>query len=388
MNPVELKPGIYWVGIIDWGLRSFHGYTTNRGATYNAYLIVDEKIALIDTVKAPFASDLLARIAQVIAPERIDYLVCNHVEMDHSGALPEVMAHMPNARVICSAPKGQKGLAAHYGDYPYQAVKAGDILSLGTRTLLFLHTPMLHWPDNMVTYCPEERLLFSNDAFGQHYASSARFDDETGLDEVMQEAAKYYANIVMPYPSQVKAALRGLSNLAIEIVAPSHGVVWRTYGSRIVEAYRNWSDGPSPEAAVVVFQSMWHSTEKMAAAIAEGFIARGLSTKLRDLNVCHRSDIMTDILESKIIAVGSPTLNNNMLPDVMAFLTYMRGLAPKGRKGLAFGSYGWSGQSVAQVEEMLSACGVEMLCKKISHAYVPDETILAKIREQVMALHL
>jgi len=399
LRPVVLKPDVYWAGAVDWKLRNFHGYTTNRGATYNAYLIVDEKTALIDTVKAPFAQELLERVEQIIPLEKVDYLICNHVEMDHSGSLPEVMKRIPNARVVCSVPQGVKGLTAHYGDYPYQGVKAGDSLSLGKRTLTFVHTPMLHWPDNMVSYCPEEKILFSNDAFGQHYASSKRFDDEVPLGEVMQEAAKYYANIVMPFHSQVKGALKAAAGLDIDVIAPSHGVMWRSSIERIVDAYAHWSffsqepdalrfEKESPETAVVVYQSMWRSTEKIAYAIADGFISRGIPTKLRDLDVCHRSDIMTDILEAKYIAVGSPTLNNNMLPDVAAFLTYMRGLAPKGRKGFAFGSYGWSGQSVAQVEEMLTACGVELLCEKMRLQYIPDGAMLSIISGQVENMKL
>ncbi len=388
MNPIELKPGIYWVGAIDWALRNFHGYTTERGATYNAYLIVDEKIALIDTVKAPFAAELFARVEQVVPLESIDYLVSNHVEMDHSGAIPAALERMPKAQVITSSPQGLKGLTAHYGDRGYQAVKAGDSLSLGKRTLRFVPTPMLHWPDNMLTYCPEERILFSNDAFGQHIASAERFDDQAPMDQVMQEAAKYYANIVMPYPSQVKAALKATESLDFDMIAPSHGVIWRGHITQIVEAYRHWSDNAPPEKAVVVFDSMWHSTERMAIEIADALAARGIPAKLRDLKAYHISDVVTDVLEARYIAVGSPTLNNNLLPTVAAFLTYLRGLAPKGRKGFAFGSYGWSGQSIAQVEEMLTACGVEIVCEKMRQPYVPDAAALAALRGQIAGLPL
>ena len=387
MNPIALKPGVYWVGALDWALRSFHGYATDRGATYNAYLIVDEKIALIDTVKAPFAAEMLSRIAQVVPPESIDYLISNHVEMDHSGAIPQALACMPKAQVITSA-QGVKGLTAHYGDRGYRAVKAGDSLSLGKRTLHFVPTPMLHWPDNMLTYCPEERVLFSNDAFGQHIACGERFDDEAPLDAVMQEAAKYYANIVMPFAAQAKAALKALEGLDCELIAPSHGVIWRAHIARIVRAYARWSDNDPPEQAVVVFDSMWHSTERMAVEIADAFIARGVPAKLRDLKAYHLSDIVTDILEAKYVAVGTPTTNNNMLPTVAAFLLYLRGLAPKGRKGLAFGSYGWSGQAPGQVEEMLAAAGVDILCEKIRHLYLPDDASLAALRAQIAELAL
>jgi len=388
VNPIALKPGVYWVGAVDWAIRSFHGYTTDRGATYNAYLIVDEKIALIDTVKAPFAGEMLSRIERVVPLESIDYLVSNHVEMDHSGAMPLALERMPKARVITNAPQGVKLLSAHYGDREYQSVKAGDTLPLGRRTLRFVPTPMLHWPDNMLTWCPEERILFSNDAFGQHFASGERFDDEAPLDKVMLEAAKYYANIVMPYPSQVKTALKAAGDLNVDMVAPSHGVIWRAHISEILEAYRRWSDNNPPQAAVVVFDSMWRSTERMAVEIADALIARGIPARLRDLKACHMSDIMTDILEARYIAVGSSTLNNNLLPTVAGFLTYLRGLAPKARKGFAFGSYGWSGQAAGQVEEMLAAAGVEILCEKIRQLYVPDDASLAALRGQISALEL
>ncbi len=227
MLPVQIKPGIYWVGAIDWNLREFHGYVTQRGSTYNAYLIVDEKITLIDTVKAPFAEEMLSRIAHVVDPAKIDYIISNHVEMDHSGSLPVMRKACPNAKIFTSAPNGVKGLTAHFGDLGYEAVKTGDSLSLGKRTLHFVNTAMVHWPDNMVSYCPEEKIIFSNDAFGQHYASMERFADELQLEDVFFEAKKYYANIVLPYGPQVQKALAAVLPLDIEIIAPSHGLIWR-----------------------------------------------------------------------------------------------------------------------------------------------------------------
>jgi flavorubredoxin len=374
---------------VDWFLRTFHGYTTDQGATYNAYLIMDEKVALIDTVKAPFAEELLARVAQVVPLERVDYLVSNHVEMDHSGAIPQAMARMPKAQLVTCSPQGQRGLTAHYGaGYPYLPVKAGDSISLGRRTLRFIPTPMLHWPDNMMTYCPEEKILFSNDAFGQHYASGGRFDDEEPLADVMRQAAKYYANIVMPYPAQAKAALKAVEPLAIDLIAPSHGVIWRAHIPDILAAYKKWSDNTPPKAAVVVFDSMWHSTEKMALAISEGFLAQGVCVKLHDLKTSHMSDIITDLLEASCLAVGSPTLNNNLLPTVSAFLTYLAGLAPKGRKGFAFGSYGWGGQSIGQVGQALTAAGIEPLMEPVRQHYVPGPDDLAALTARVRDLAL
>lgn len=233
MKAVEVKKGIYWVGAVDWSLRSFHGYTTKRGSTYNAYLIIDEKVTLVDTVKAPFAAEMISRIKSVIDPSKINYIVSNHVEMDHSGAIKDVLALAPNAKVVTSAPQGVKGLTAHYGEMDFMPVKSGDTLSLGSRTLSFVPTPMLHWPDNMVTYCPEEKILFSNDAFGQHYASGGRFDDEEPLGDVLHEARTYYANIVMPYSMQAAGAVKAAEGLDIELIAPSHGVMWRSHISEI-----------------------------------------------------------------------------------------------------------------------------------------------------------
>ncbi|WP_434310086.1 FprA family A-type flavoprotein [Hominifimenecus sp. rT4P-3] len=386
MKAIEVKKGIYWVGAVDWSVRNFHGYTTNRGATYNAYLIVDEKITLIDTVKAPFAKELLARIRSVVDPEKIDYVISNHVEMDHSGALPEVMKACPHAKVVTSAPNGVKGLTAHYGEFDYMPVKGGDTLSLGARSLAFVATPMVHWPDNMVTYCPEEKILFSNDAFGQHYASNGRFDDQEPLDVVLQEAKKYYANIVMPYSKQAGGAVAACGGLDIGMICPSHGVIWRSHIPAILEAYGKWTSGAQEEKALVVFDSMWHSTEQMALAVLEGFTQKGIPAKLFDLKCNHNSDVLTDVLDCTYIAVGSPTLNNQMLPTVASFLCYLKGLSPKNRKAFAFGSYGWGGQSIGLVEEELKACGFEICLEKIRIPYVPKEEQLLEITEKVKNL--
>ncbi len=386
MKAVQIREGIYWVGALDWHIRNFHGYTTGRGATYNAYLIIDEKITLIDTVKGPFAQELLERISDVIDPAKIDYVISNHVEMDHSGAIPEVMAACPNATIITSAPSGVKGLTAHYGDRGYKAMKTGDTLNIGKRNLNFVTTPMLHWPDNMVTYCPEERILFSNDAFGQHYASSERFDDESDLHVVMEEAQKYYANIVMCYGKQAASAWNVVHEMGLDMIAPSHGVIWRSHIDDIMEAYKRWSANEPESGAVVVFDSMWHSTEVMAGTIAEAFANKGVSVKLYDIKNTHRSEIVPEILDRKYIAVGSPTINNQMMPEIAAFLCYLKGLSPKNRKAFAFGSYGWGGQSIAQVEEELKACGFEICLDKNRVNYIPKKEDLKAITEQVESL--
>ena len=387
MNKTELKPGIYYVGTIDWNLRNFHGYSIHKGTTYNSYLIVDDKIALIDTVKAPFAGELLDRISEIIDPANIDYVISNHVEMDHSGAIPAVMNAARNATLITSDPNGIKGLKAHYGsDFEYQQVKAGDSLQLGKRSLTFVATPMLHWPDNMVTYCPEEKILFSNDAFGQHFTSSKHFDDEVDLVQVMEDAKGYYANILMPFGTQAKKALSIIAGLDIEMIAPSHGIIWRSHVQDIINLYQNYADGITEDSALVIYDSMWHSTELIAHSIAEGFTRRNTRVLLLDLKENDLSDIITEVLTARYLVIGSPTLNNNILPNVAALLSYLKGLQPKNKKGFAFGSYGWGGQSIGMVNQALQELGVELLLEPIKINYIPSREQLREIENTVAAL--
>lgn len=387
MNKTELKPGIYYVGVVDWNLRNFHGYSIHKGTTYNAYLIVDDKIALIDTVKAPFAGELLDRISEIVDPADIDYLISNHVEMDHSGAIPAVMKAAPKAVLVTSSPNGLKGLKAHYGSsYNYMEVKAGDVLPLGKRTLSFVGTPMLHWPDNMVTYCPEEKILFSNDAFGQHYTSSRHFDDEVDIARVMEDNQGYYANILMPYGSQAKKALAVVEGLDIDIIAPSHGIIWRSYIKEVLEQYHRFADGDTDDTALVIYDTMWHSTEAIAHSVAEGFAKRGTKVQLLDLRENDLSDIITMTLTARYLAVGSSTLNSNILPNVAALLTYWKGLQPRGKKGFAFGSYGWGGQAVGIVNQALAELGIEIILEPIRINYIPSKEQLAEIENKVAAL--
>ncbi|MBN3040741.1 MAG: FprA family A-type flavoprotein [Candidatus Omnitrophica bacterium] len=384
MRAREIKKGIYWVGAIDWNLRNFHGYLTQKGSTYNAYLIIDEKITLVDTVKHYLFEEMLERIKTVVDPARIEYIISNHVEMDHSGSLPKILKIAKNAKVVTS-PNGEKGLKAHFKqDFNFQIVNTLDKLNTGTREFEFVLTPMVHWPDSMVTYVRQDKLLFSNDAFGQHIASSQRFDDEVGFDIARSEAAKYYANIVLPYANQVKKALADLSGLDIDLIAPSHGIIWRSHLKEIVGLYKNWADNQTDEKAMIVYDSMWHSTEKISGVIGEAFDSLDLQVNFFNLQTNHISDIMAELLSAKYICVGSPTLNNNMLPTVAAFLTYMKGLAPKKRIGLAFGSYGWGGQSIVQIEEVLKGCGFSTL-ENIKVKYIPDKDTFSAIKDKIKA---
>ena len=383
MKAIEIRNGIYWVGSIDWSMRTFHGYATSRGSSYNAYLIIDDKIALIDTVKEPFKEELLERVSSVVDPAKIDYIISSHVEADHSGAIPFMAAHCPHAKIITSQPQGLEGLTAYYGDLPYQPVKAGDSISLGSRTLQFVPIPMLHWPDSMVTYCPEEKILFSNDAFGQHLASVNRFDDENDLPLIMYEAKKYYANILMLYGAQAQKAMKALGSLDIDMILTGHGISWRSNIKDIFAAYQKWSTFDVDDHAVVVFDSMWHSTEKMAVAVTEGFRQGGIPAVMHDIKATPLSDIVTDILTSKYLACGSPTINNQMMPTIASFLCYLKGLSPKNHRAFAFGSYGWGGQSAKLVEDGLKDAGCEICHELIRIQNIPSKAQLKALTEEV-----
>jgi flavorubredoxin len=381
MSATEIKPGIFWIGGIDWDIRNFHGYLTQRGTTYNAYLIMDEKIVLVDTVKHYLFDEMLSRIKEIIDPSKIDYIVSNHVEMDHSGSLPKILKYAPNAKVITST-QGEKGLRRHYKkDWDFQAVKSGDTLNIGKRTLHFVHTPMVHWPDNMVTYIPHDKLLLSNDSFGQHIASSERFDDEIGWDILKEEASKYYANIVLPYGDQVNKAMEAASGLEIDMIGPSHGIIWRSLIPKLLEEYAKWANHETERKALIVYDSMWGSTKKMAFKLMEGLKEKGIHVSIRNLKTNHISDVMTDVISSKMILIGSPTLNNGMLPSMGSFLTYLKGLRPRNRIGFAFGSFGWGGQAVGEIEAVIKDLKWEQPLEGMKIKYIPDEDELKNVKE-------
>jgi flavorubredoxin len=379
MKVQEIAKNIYSVGVSDWNVRNFHGYLTQRGSSYNAYLIIDEKITLIDTVKTPFTKELLERIRSIVPLEKIDYVVSNHVEMDHSGAMPEVMKHCPKAIVLTSQ-SGEKEHKMHYdtSSWKMQVVKTGETISLGERTLSFLMTPMVHWPDNMVTYCPEEKILFSNDAFGQHYATSEYFDDELPLDVTLWEAKKYYANIVMPYSSQVAMALEAASKLDIRMIAPSHGLIWRSHIDKILSSYIDWSKSKAEKKVVIVYDSMYGSTEKIAYALRNAFENKGYIYKFFDLKSNHHSDVITDCVDAEYICVGSPTLNKNILPSVAAMMTYIQGLITKGKKGILFGSYGWTPQNMKIMQRFFEESSIDLVAS-YNFNFIPQAADLESV---------
>jgi flavorubredoxin len=386
MKGIEIKPDVYWVGGIDWDIRNFHGYSTNRGTTYNSYLIIDEKITLVDTVKHYLYDEMLSRIKSIIDPKKIDYIISNHVEMDHSGSLPKVNKLIPKAKIITST-RGEKGLKKHYKeDLPLKIVNSGDRLNIGKRTLSFVHIPMVHWPDSMVTYSPYDKLLLPNDAFGQHIASSKRFDDEIEWGILKEEAAKYYANIVFPFGSQVQKALSAVSELKIDMIGPSHGIIWRSRIPNIIKEYQKWSQNQCENKATIIYDSMWGSTEKLAYAIYEGIREENLIVSMNNLSKTHISDVMTEILDSKIIIIGSPTLNNGMMPSIGGFLTYLKGLNPKNRIGFVFGSYGWSGQAVGEIEKILKEMDWEFPIEGFRVNYIPENENLKNIKEKAKQL--
>jgi anaerobic nitric oxide reductase flavorubredoxin len=383
MNKVSLAEGINWVGVVDWNIRDFHGYVTRRGSTYNAYLIQDEKTALVDTVKHTFSSELLRNVCELVDPAKIDYIIVNHVEMDHSSSLPEVVKYAKNATIIASA-RGKDAIIEHYGaGFNIQVVKTGDTLKLGKRTLTFVEAPMLHWPDSMFTYIVEDKILMPNDAFGQHLASAQRFDDEVDEHILMEEAATYYANILMPLAPLITRKIQEVVKMGIPIdmIAPSHGVIWRSNPSKIIKAYADWSANASKNKVVIVFDTMWGSTDKMARAIAEGVTSQGVDVKLLKLRAANRTEAMTEILDAKAVVVGSPTLNNGMFPTIGSFLTYATGLKPKGKLWSFFGSYGWGGGAVKNMTEMAQKAGFQTNETSIEVKYIPESEDLKKCFE-------
>lgn len=385
---VEITDRVFWVGAVDFGLRNFHGYLTSRGTTYNAFLVLADKPTLIDTVKAPFGEEMMARIASVIEPSKIEYIVSNHSEMDHSGFLPEAIARLKPSKVLASA-QGCDALERHFHfGRPIEALKTGDSLDIGGATLKFVESRMLHWPDSMLTYLVEGGVLFSNDAFGMHLASSERFADELPRDLLRAEAAKYYANILLPLSPILTAFLGKLPGFGLDIrtIAPDHGPIWREDAGWIVERYAEWAAQKPTRKAVVVYDTMWGSTAKMARAIGDGLAAGGATAILMPLDAAHRSDVATELLGAGALLVGSPTMNNQIYPTVADTMTYLEGLRPRNLVGASFGSFGWSGESVAHLDERLTRMKIELVAEGLKVKYVPDGERLEACRNLGLAV--
>jgi len=384
MNTPEIKENIFWVGAIDWDVRDFHGYSTYKGTTYNAFLVKDEKIALFDTVKKSHLNELVHHIKQLVDPTEIDYLIVNHVEMDHSGSLPEIVDLIKPEKIFCSK-MGLKAIMEHFHPegWPLEAVDNGQTISLGKKSVQFIETRMLHWPDSMFSYLKEDKLLISSDAFGQHLASSERFDDQIDFSELMEQTAKYYANILTLYSPLIRKLLVKVQELGLEIdmIAPDHGVIWRSHINDVLQAYSDWSQNKGKRKALVIYDTMWESTKKMAKSIATGINMTGVSVKLINLAHNHRSDVMTEVLNAKAVILGCATLNNGMLPRMAGFLMYMRGLKPTNKIGAAFGSYGWSGEAVKLMNNSMEEMKFDIIEPGMRVKYVPGHADLKECVE-------
>ncbi len=377
----KLIENIYWVGSVDYNVRDFHGYRTERGSTYNSYLILDEKNALVDTVKEPFAQELLNNIEKHISAEKIDYVICNHAEPDHSGSLPMIMEKCCNAKLVCDV-KCQTILDLYYdiSQWTFEIVKTGESISLGKRTVSFLETPMVHWPESMFTYIPEEKILFSMDAFGQHYSSSLRFDYENKFETIFEEAKIYYANIVMLFGRQVLKTLEAAKDLEIEIIAPSHGVIWSKYIPEIIAAYKDWAVFKAKKKVLIMYATMWKSTEKMAVAIRDGANEFDVDVRFYNIDDIHKTVLADEILDTAAIAIGSATLNQGVMPDIASVLTYLKGLKPQNKSALCFGSYGWA-PGTKELTSYVETMRFDIVQDPIVCKYKPTEEVLEQCRE-------
>lgn len=383
----KINERITWVGKIDWELKKFHGeeYSTHRGSSYNSYLIQDEKVALIDTVWQPFDEEFVKNLKKVIDVKKIDYIIANHAEIDHSGGLPELMKEIPNTPIYCTA-NGVKSLKGHYHqDWNFQVVKTGDTLDLGEGKLIFIEAPMLHWPDSMFEYYTKDAILFSNDAFGQHYASEFMYNDLVDQAELYQEAIKYYANILTPFSPLVGKKIEEVLgfNVPVSMICPSHGVIWRDNPVQIVEQYIKWAGNYQEHQATIIYDTMWDATKHMAEAIAEGIksVDPTLNIKLFNVSKIDKNDVISEVFKAKLVVAGSSTINKGILSAMASTIEIMKGLKFKNKKAAGFGSYGWSGESPKLMTEALKECGFEILDESLGVLWQPDEDALEICRE-------
>jgi len=381
---ITVKENVSWVGKIDWELRKFHGeeYSTHRGSTYNSYLVRDEKTALIDTVWKPFAAEFVENLKNEIDLKKIDFIIANHAESDHSGALPELMKLIPGAPVYCTA-NAVKSLKGHYHqDWNFHTVKTGDRLNIGSKELIFIEAPMLHWPDSMFCYLTGDNILFSNDAFGQHYASELMFNDLVDQAELFQECVKYYANILTPFSALVDRKIKEVVGfgLPVDLICPSHGVIWRDNPLQIVTRYAEWAANYRENQVTIIYDTMWDGTRKMAEAMAKGIHEADGDVTIRLFNVARsdKNDVITEIFKSRAVLVGSPTVNRGILSAVAGILEEMRGLGFKEKKAAAFGTYGWSGESVTMITERLRGGGFQVVNDGLKELWNPDQQSMAR----------
>ncbi len=381
-----LTDKVTWVGKVDWELKRFHGdeYSTNKGSSYNSYLIRDGKNVLIDTVWQPFDKEFVSKLSEEIDLKDIDFIIANHAEVDHSGALPELMRHIPNTPIYCTA-NGIKSLKGHYHtDWNFVPVKTGDTLELGSSKLIFIEAPMLHWPDSMFTYMTEDNILFSNDAFGQHFATESLYNDAVDASELYNEAIKYYANILTPFSPLVTKKINEVLGfgLPVSMICPSHGVIWKDDPTQIVHQYLSWADAYQENQITIVYDSMWGATRLMAEAIASGINEqdRSVTVKLYNAAKEDKNDIITEIFRSKMVLMGSSTINRGFLYSVGGLLEMIKGLKFTRKSAAAFGSYGWSGEAVGQLTQALKDAGFEV-AEGIKTLWKPDGAALTECME-------
>ena len=382
MKPLEIAENIYWIGSVDWNIRDFHGYSTYQGTTYNAFLIKDDKTVLIDTVKKDFFPEWMNQIREIVDPQKIDCVISNHAELDHSGSLEWLMHVIGSDKPVYCSKMGAQNLGRHFpGNLNLKPVNEGEVLKLGRRTLTFLETRMLHWPDSMFTHLPEDQILFSSDAFGQHYAGLERFDDQAG-EAIMPHARKYFANILLLYAPLILKLVEKVTRMGLKIkmICPDHGIMWRKDPGKIIQAYVEWSQQKPKKKALVIYDSMWHSTQTMAEEMAAALGEEGVDARPMQLRTIHRSDVMTEVLDAGAILIGSPTLNNGLFPTVADFLCYLKGLKPQNKIAAAFGSYGWSGEAVKLINQDLEEMKFEMVDPGLRIQYVPDPQALKACR--------
>ncbi len=392
MEPVKIMDNVYWVGAVDYDIRDFHGYRTTSGSTYNAFLVVDEKVTLIDTVKAPFIPEMISRISKIVDPKKIDQVVSNHAEMDHAGGLPWAMSFIGAGKPIYASKMGEKALKAQFRDTDLniKTVGSGETLSMGKLSLQFLETRMVHWPDSMFSFCPELGILFSQDAFGMHLASSRRFDDEVARNVWGYEALKYFANILTPYTTPIAKLLETVVSSGllpkIKMICPDHGLIWRHNLGEIVERYSRWVKQEPTRKAVVVYDTMWKSTEKMAQTVADALAGHNVVVKLMGLKSNHRSDVVTEFYDAGAIVVGSPTINNDIYPTLAEVLCYMRGLKFQNKVAGAFGSYGWSGEAAKMIQAQLAEMKYTLPAPEFRYQWVPTEADLTPLKDMAKAI--
>lgn len=380
----HIKEHITWVGKVDWELRKFHGeeYSTHRGSTYNSYLVRDAKTALIDTVWRPFSGEFVTNLAKEIPLDNIDFVIANHAENDHSGALPELMKHIPHTPIYCTA-NAVDSLKGHYHkDWDFRTVKTGDTLSLGSKELIFIEARMLHWPDSMMCYLTRDNILFSNDAFGQHLASELMYNDLVDQAELFQEAIKYYANILTPFSALVEKKIQEVIalNVPVTMICPSHGVIWRKDPMQIVNKYLEWAKDYAEDQITVLYDTMWDGTRRMAEATARGITEADPRVAVKLVNIARsdKNDSITEVFKSKAIVIGSPTINKGILSAAAAFLEEIKGLGFKKKKAAAFGCYGWSGEGVKIIAERLKEAGFALVHEGLREKWNPTDEALER----------